>query len=307
MGLPKLIVTGLSGLIGSRFAERARGAYALVNVDISEGIDITNEAQVAKVFDEHRDAEAVIHLAAFTNVSGAYAETGNEEGPCYRINVIGTRNIAQACAARGLHLIHVSTDFVFDGTKEEPYTEEDETHPIEWYGQTKLWAEEEVKKIPNCTIIRIAFPYAAGPAPKLDLVQSVLKDLKEGKTIYRFTDQVTTPTFVGDVADALFLLAKLKPNHEIFHVTGSTYLSPYELGLKVAKAFECDAALVQPSSLAEYLKKDPRPRQKSVKLSNAKWAEFAAKHGWRAPKTIDEGLAAVAKANAAAHSSSVNF
>lgn len=290
LGKTKLIVTGLSGLLGSRLAARAAGSFELINADITEGIDITDRAQIDSVISANADAAAVIHLAAFTNVSAAYAQSGNKEGACYRINVSGTQNITAACEARGLQLIHISTDFVFDGTKDEPYTEEDAPKPIEWYGQTKLWAEEAVRKYSDWTMIRIAFPYVAGPAPRPDLVRGIYNKLAEGQKVTLFTDQIITPTFVDDVVSGLLLLARERPKGELFHLTGSTFLSPYQLGVKIAETFKLDRSLVQPSSLVEYLKKDPRPRQRSIKMSNAKWRRYAAKLGVPPPLTADEGL-----------------
>ena len=95
-----------------------------------------NQDQVKKAL-SNQESTTVIHMAAFTNVSQAYQETDDQDGLVYRVNVTGTKNIANACKEFGHYLIHISTDFVFDGQKDEPYTETDTPNPIEWYGKTK--------------------------------------------------------------------------------------------------------------------------------------------------------------------------
>jgi dTDP-4-dehydrorhamnose reductase len=248
----------------------------------------------------HRRAIALAHLAAFTDVSAAFAQTGDESGLCHRINVGGTRNVAAACAAAGIHLIHVSTDFVFDGAKGAPYVETDAPNPIEWYGRTKLMAEEAVREGDAAhTIVRIAFPYVAGPAPKDDLVRTFLKKLRAGRKLKLFTDQLTTPTFADDIARGLALLARERPAGELFHIVGSSGVSPFELGRKICEVFALDPELVQPGSLTEYLKTDPRPRQRDIRLSNVKWTAYARERGLEAPLDLDAGLRRVLEAETA--------
>ncbi len=288
---PKLIVTGLSGLLGSCLARVAGGACELVNVARSAGIDIADFGQVAAALS--RSADAVVHLAAFTDVSRAFTETGDQSGDCYRVNVVGTENVVRACREHGLHLIYASTDFVFDGRKDGAYTEHDAPHPIEWYGRTKLLAEEAVRATPSWTIVRTGFLYVRGLAPRHDLVRHIYNQLADGQQVRLFADQTITPTFGEDVARGLLLLARERPAGELFHIFGSTSVSPFELGLKIADVFGFDRELVRPYTLAEHVKTDPRPRQRHLRLSNAKWTDFAAQHGLDRPLTIDAGLARV--------------
>lgn len=290
---PKLIVTGLAGLLGSRLVALGAGRFDFINVDLATGIDITDADQLRAAIEPHSDALAILHLAAFTNVSAAHAEANDEAGPCFRINVIGTRNVAEIASRTGLHLIQVSTDFVFDGTKDDPYVESDPLSPIEWYGHTKALSEQAARGAPSWTIARLAFPYVAGTSPRPDLVRNIRTKLAAGEPAFLFSDQVITPTFADDIARALLLLAQFPTPGEIFHVVGSTWLSPFELGQKIAGVFGFDPALVRASSMAEYLKNDPRPRQRSLKMSCAKWSVFAREHGVSPPLSIDEGLALV--------------
>jgi dTDP-4-dehydrorhamnose reductase len=139
--------TGLSGLIGTRFQNLSGNRFTFTNLDLSTGIDITDPDSVERVM-SGSPAEVVIHLAAFTNVTAAHEQHGDKNGLCYRINVTRNRNvIARAAEKYHKHMIHISTDYVFDGTKEEVYTEEDVPCPIEWYGETKYIAEQAVQAI----------------------------------------------------------------------------------------------------------------------------------------------------------------
>jgi len=299
MSKPKLLVTGLSGLLGSRIQSIASRWFDLVNLDITEGIDITNRDQFYEAVQSHPDAKVLVHLAAFTDVSRAYAQTDDKEGPCYRINVIGTENVAWACSQNDLHLIHISTDFVFDGRKEGSYVETDMPNPIEWYGRTKWMAEEAARRTNDRTIIRLAFPYVAGPAPRPDVIQNIYNKLLEGQELNLFTDQITTPTFADDIANGIAALARVRPAGELFHLVGSSSLTPFDLGLKIARVFNFDESKIHPSSIEEYMKKDPRPRHRRLQLSNAKWTAFAQRQGLNKPLTIDEGLARVVQAQPA--------
>src|SRR3989339_237432 len=114
MTKPSIILTGATGLVGSRFVELYSKEYEISNLDLATGVDITNLAQVKQFIASH-PAEALIHLAAFTDTTRAEAESGDKNGVCYKVNVTGTENITKVCHEQGIHLIHISTDFVFDG------------------------------------------------------------------------------------------------------------------------------------------------------------------------------------------------
>ena len=289
-----IIVTGGSGLIGSAFIRHASQTCDIINLDITEGIDITNAGQILHAIESASSAATVIHFAAFADVSGAHRQNGDKEGLCYRLNVIGTRNVAAACARTGKHLLHLSTDFVFDGELEDSYTEQSPTHPIEWYGATKLMAEDEIKAS-ACpfTIARIGFPYTAYPAPKIDLVRFMLGKLQAGEKVRAIRDQVITPTYINDIVEGLFLLSQHPAVGETFHLSGSTSLSPCELAISIANAFSLDPKLIEPYTLAEHLALDPRPRQRCLRVSNAKWSAFAGLHDLHRPLTIEQGLASI--------------
>jgi len=272
---PTIIGTGLSGMVGSRLVELFSDKYRFINLDLTTNIDITDAVAVNQALSQHQPASpadgptTVIHLAAFTDVSKAYEEKDNKQGMVYQVNTEGTRNIAQACQKYGHYLIHISTDFVFDGEKETPYTEADKPNPIEWYGQTKFWAEQAVQKS-NCqhVIVRIAFPFRSHFPQKLDLVRNILQKLKTNSLYPMFTDQIITPTFIDDICQALHVFINKKPTG-IYHLVGSTSLSPYQLAQKINQVFNLKAD-IKPSSFKDFIKQNPRPRQQFLKISNQK-------------------------------------
>lgn len=279
-----IIGTGLSGMIGSRFIELYQDSFNFVNLDLATNTDITNQDQVKKAL-SNQESTTVIHMAAFTNVSQAYQETDDQDGLVYRVNVTGTKNIANACKEFGHYLIHISTDFVFDGQKDEPYTETDTPNPIEWYGKTKYKAEQEViSSGVTHSIVRTAFPFRSKYEPKLDLVRNMIEKLKTNSLYPMFSDQIITPTFADDLCLVLKEFITNKPKG-IYHAVGSTSISPFKLAQKVSQAFNLTADIKE-GSFKEFMKKDPRPRQQYLKISNQKLE----KELGITMKTIDQAL-----------------
>lgn len=289
----KIIGTGLTGLVGSRIVELLAGQYDFVNLSLSSGTDILDSAALEKAFEENPGAETVLHLAAFTDTNAAWEQRGDKTGLCYRINVEGTRNVASLCQKYGKHLVYFSTDFVFDGEKEAPYIEEDIPHPIEWYGETKYWGEEEVKKsAASFTILRIAYPFRAKFEKKKDLIRKIIDGFKNNSLYPMFSDQITTPTFIDDIALGVkYFLEEKTPG--IFHLVASSFQSPYQMSLEIAQVFGFDQGLVRKGSLAEYLQSQPpgsRPWQRKLAISNAKVTKLGIKM-----KTLKEALLEVKK------------
>lgn len=266
-----LLATGAVGLVGSRFLDLYAEQFEVNNLDILSGVDITDSAQVEHFIDAH-PSDTLLHLAAFTDTNRAFAESQDKTGLCYRVNVLGTQNILTACQKRGIHLIHISTDFVFDGTKTSPYDETDSPHPLEWYGETKLLAEQAVLQSgAAATILRLSYPYRADFPGKPDLIKKIRAGLEAGTLYPQFTDSTITPTFVDDIAHAFARVIERKPGG-IFHITGSSALSPYALAQKVASVYGFDPQLVKKGSLTDYLQTASRPFARHVAMSNHKAA-----------------------------------
>ena len=267
MQKPSIILTGATGLVGSRFVELYSDQFEIHNLDLATGVDITDPAAVEAFIKAH-PATALIHLAAFTDTARAESEAGNREGICYRVNVVGTKNIADSCRDHKIFMIHVSTDFVFDGTKTEPYVESDPRSPLGWYGTTKALAEETVEKSGvKYAIARLSYPYRANFALKPDIIQKILDGLNNGNLTPRFSDTTITPTFVDDIAQGFATLIDTQlPG--IYHLVGDTSLSPYELAQLVARTYGYDEKLVIASSLTEYEKTNPNSFMHNGSMSN---------------------------------------
>jgi dTDP-4-dehydrorhamnose reductase len=165
-------------------------------------------------------------------------------------------------------MIHVSTDFVFDGTKNEPYLESDPRNPISWYGTTKAMAEETVEKSGvKYAIARLSYPYRANFDQKPDLIKKIREALETGTLTPRFSDTLITPTFVDDIAKGFAKLATLQ-TEGIYHLVGTGSISPYELARVVAEAYDLDQSQVIASTLVDYQKNSGGSFVKNGALSN---------------------------------------
>lgn len=256
-------------MVGSRVSELL--GWEFMDMSLDTGVDITDKEEIEEFVDGNF-AEVLVHMAAFTDVNKAWEEKGDKEGIVYQVNVEGTRNLAEVCKERDIHMIYISTDMVFSGDKEVSYVEEDEPDPIEWYGETKALGEEEVKDILEAyTIARISFPFRAGREGKLDLVDKIRMGLEKDSLYPQFTDMIITPTFVDDIARVLDEMIGVKPVG-IYHVTGDSFVSTYQLAQKVAEVFGFDKDEIKEGSLEEYMKKNEgnRPYQMCLKMNNNK-------------------------------------
>lgn len=205
----------------------------------------------------------------------------------YAVNVYGTLNVCESAAQTNKKVIYISTDFVFDGQKEESYSEDDSANPIDWYAKTKYLGEEEVKRFANFVIARIAYPYRTD-FPKKDFVRAIISRFQSGGEVKAVKDHVMTPTFVDDVAEGL---DKLIPQDisGIYHVVGSTYISPLEVAHKIANTFNFDISKIRETTREEFFEgRAPRPFH--LALKNDKITKLGA-----SMRTFDEGLLEIKK------------
>ncbi|MBU1117897.1 NAD(P)-dependent oxidoreductase [Patescibacteria group bacterium] len=281
----KVIGTGLTGLVGSRIIE-LNPDIEFINISLETGISILDPQQLETVFAAHPDADAVLHLAAFTDTNAAWDQKGDQSGLCYQLNVVGTQNIVNLCQKYGKYLIHISTDYVFDGQKPTPYLEDDPTSAIEWYGETKAMAEKVVLNSGiSASIARLAFPYRAKYDLKVDIVRKIKQKIENGDTLNLFDDQITTPTYIDDIAAGLKIFFEQKPVG-IYHLVGSSSQSPFEMAQMIAQVFGLDNSKIMPSKLADYLKtENARPFAKNAALNNDKIKTLGI-----TTKTLQEGL-----------------
>jgi len=278
----KVLGTGLDGLVGSRIVELLSDKYEFENLSISTGVDITNRDVVLERI-KASDAQIVLHLAAKTNVDGCEKDKAlGEDGEAWKINVEGTKNIADACSQTNKKLIYISTDFVFDGTK-EVYSEEDIPNPINWYAQTKYEGEKIVQNLKTPWIIaRIAYPYRAN-FTKLDFFRAILSQLKKGESVTAVTDHIFTPTYIDDIASALDVL--IGNNFQgIFHVVGSQSLTPLDAVNLIAQEFELDKSKINKTTRSEFFN-SRASRSFQLRLKNDKITKLGVQM-----RTFEQGL-----------------
>lgn len=214
------LVLGSEGQLGKAIAaNRDFMEHGLFLYD-RDRIDITDKQAVFSFFAEH-DIDAVINCAAFTNVD--LCEKMKDEA--YSVNVCGTRNIADAALQYNSVMLHISTDFVFDGKKESPYFEDDITDPPNYYGVTKLMSEEIVREtVPKHFIVRTSSMYSRNGS---NFVKVVINKALAGGEIAVVEDQVSCPTNADDLAAALFKLI-MTEKFGTYHITDRGYCSKFE-------------------------------------------------------------------------------
>lgn len=266
----KIIGTGLSGLVGSRVVELLGQEFEFEDISRKTGTDILDKEAVTNRI-KNFDAQYVLHLAAYTNVDEAEKEKDlGEKSIAWRMNVGGTKDVLEAVESTGKHLIYISTDMVFPGTKPLPekYTEEDATGPVGWYATTKCEAEKVVQqaKVP-WTILRIAYPYRANYEKK-EYVRIFKTLLEEGREIKAVSDHYFTPTFIDDLAGVFSHIFRTNLTG-IYHVSGKTSISPFDAAIKIAEVFHLDKNLVSKTTREEFFK-DKAPRAFNLSLSSAK-------------------------------------
>lgn len=279
-----ILGTGLSGLVGSRIVELLSPRHTFEDLSLETGIDIT-DYHVVNSRVEASKAAWVFHFAAYTDVQGAEKEKSKgHDSLAWKINVMATENIVAACKKTGKKIVYVDTDYAFDGKKKEQYTEEDTPHPLGWYATTKYEGAKRVLALGNQSlVIRIANPYRADPIGKKDFVHKMLERLQSKSPIVGATDQVFTPTYIDDIAGALDALIRAD-THGLYHVVGSTALSPYEAGKLIAVVWRLPESLVQETTFAQFFSGRAAIPQ-YADLSNAKIQKLGVRM-----RTFEEGL-----------------
>ena len=214
----RIVVTGSNGQLG-------RGLQTTFELDDLMLVDLPNHdiTDIAAIVPAIRtfQPDLVIHCAAMTDVDGCE----REPELAYRVNVLGTRNLAVAAQAVDCPLVYISTDYVFDGEAGAPYLEYDEPHPLSVYGRTKLLGECMVRDILLAFyVVRVAWLYGDGPR---NFVRTVLR-LAEGQgALHMVTDEVGAPTYARDVAQALAQLITM-PAYGMYHLPNSGVCSRFD-------------------------------------------------------------------------------
>ncbi len=284
--LKKILIFGGSGLVGSKFIELFDNVLEIESPQ-AQVVDILNKDQILKVVEEF-NPDSVINFAAYTNVEEAENQKDDKNGLAFQINVIGAKNVTEVCKSFDKRLVYISTDYVFDGKKEDvPYNEEDRPNPINWYGQTKYFGEQAVLETGGKNVIlRISMPYSPSYEAKLDVARFFLDQLRKGKQVKGIDDQQITPTLVLDIAYALKTLIDHK-SEGIYHVSSTDTTTPLDFVKTIAETFHLDYSLIQSMKLDEYNK---QKKAKLLKNSTLNPAKFEEEFGEGILHTIEEGL-----------------
>ncbi|OGG24401.1 hypothetical protein A3A79_04420 [Candidatus Gottesmanbacteria bacterium RIFCSPLOWO2_01_FULL_43_11b] len=273
-----IIGTGLSGLVGSRVVELLSKHHSFEDLSLETGVDITDFKSITSRISASK-AIWIFHFAAYTNVQ----EAEKEKDIAWKINVGATENIVSIAKETGKKLVYIDTDYAFDG-KKQFYTEQDSPNPLGWYAKTKYEGAKRVLSLgANSLVIRISNPYRANPVGKKDFVHKMIDRLRQKQTILAPTDQIFVPTFIDDIATALeTLLARIGSG--LFHVVGSTALSPYDAAIEIAKIWRLSNTLVQKTTFAQFFK-DRAPIPQLAALKNDKIRALGV-----TLRTFEEGL-----------------
>lgn len=250
-----ILVTGANGQLGNeiRLSLVANCEFNAFFTDIAE-LDITNRLAVFQFLTAHK-IDIIINCAAYTAVDMAEDDFDN----CNKINHIAVANLAEAAASVNARMIHISTDYVFDGKKGLPYNETDTPNPQTAYGKTKYAGEQELKKfLPKShVIIRTAWLYSTTGK---NFVKTMLSLGKTKDSINVVADQIGTPTYAGDLAQVILHIIKTNDNiHGTFHFSNEGACSWYDFTKMIHKIAYINSCKVYPISTQEYPTKAKRP------------------------------------------------
>lgn len=227
MDLVKVVIIGAKGMLGSDLVDTGlKVGLEVTGLDLPE-CDITDPASLSALLP---DADWVVNCAAYTRVDDAE----REREKAFAVNSEGVRNLAQICRRRAIRMLHISTDYVFDGRSEQPYTETDRVSPINVYGASKLAGEKALKAegLPFLIVRTQSLFGAHGP----NFVRAIATKLqKSTEPLTVVSDQISSPTYTLHLAEALVRL--LRSNEEgIVHVTASGSCSWYDLACRIVEA-----------------------------------------------------------------------
>lgn len=251
MNKTKVLVTGASGLVGSRFVEIAKD-YQFSTPEYPD-FDLTDEKSVKKVIEEF-NPEWIVNFAAFTDVNASEAQSGDENGLAWKVNVEGVKNLVKFFPSK--KIIQISTDMVFSGSEQNPgpYSENDKTPSskdnLTWYGWTKNRAEKTILNHGG-TILRIIYPVRAHFDLKLDYIRGPLKKFTAGTMYPLFNDQQICVAFIDEIAETIQKIIDTESSG-IFHCSSDT-TTPYELITYTADKLGADTTTIKPISIHEFL------------------------------------------------------
>lgn len=277
----KLLIVGSTGLVGSKVAYLApRHGFEAYNthnartstLPNSVQLNITDREETLSLVKKVRP-QAIVNTAALHNVD--YCESHHEEAT--RVNVEGVRNLVDSSRETDSRLIHLSTDYVFDGNSGH-YSELDTPHPLHFYAETKLEAEKVTSELPSYAIARPSVIYGWNPLEATGVPSSsgkttnfamfVVDKLRKNETVKAVRDQYSSPTFADNLAEALLRLARHSDNG-VFHTAGKSCMSRYEFAVKLAEVFGYPTRLVEPVYTSDFKQLAKRPKNSCLRVEKA--------------------------------------
>ena len=297
---PFILITGANGLLGQKLVADLLEKEPFRVLATGRGkcrlpvewkgytylqMDVTDPIQIEQVIGKFRP-QVVIHCASMTNVDLCEVERQN----CFEQNVTAVANMVEACERHDVHLIHLSTDFIFDG-ENGPYVEEDLPRPINYYGETKLESENLIKasSLARWSIVRTGLVYGvSSDMSRSNIVLWVRNSLINGKELSLVDDQIRTPTLAEDLATGCILIAE-KGAIGVFNISGKEVLTPYDMAVETASFFNLDASKLKKVDSHTFTQTAKRPLKTGFIIDKANKAL-----GYK-PRTLKEGIAILAK------------
>lgn len=274
----KVLITGANGLLGQKLVELFQKDPDVQIIATGKGqnrntpgdyryapMDVTSQESVDSIMGMVMP-DVVINTAAMTNVD----QCEMEQDTCWQLNVTAVEYLIQACVSNNSFLIHLSTDFVFDG-ENGPYDEEDVPNPLSYYAKSKLAAEELLdKSYIKWAVVRTMLVYGVvNDMSRSNIILWVKKSLEEGKQINVVNDQWRTPTLAEDLAKGVALITK-KRAEGIFHISGKDTLTPYDMATKTANFFRLNSQLIEEVDGSIFSQPAQRPPRTGFILNKAK-------------------------------------
>ena len=267
----KILISGASGLLGSKIAELAKAeghqvfsGYSSQKPRFGQSIrlDIKNKESVSKTISDIKP-DTIIHSAALTNVD----ECEKNKKLAEEINVVGTKSIAEAAKNNNAYLSYISTDYVFDGSK-GMYKEEDKTNPVNFYGESKLNGEKAVKEVNERYLIaRPSVIYGVRPpSGKINFALWLVESLEKNQEVQVLTDQFISPTLNTNLAKMVLEASERRLNG-IYHMSGASRTSRFEFAIQLAEIFDLDKSLIKKCCISDMNWVAKRPKNTSLDVS----------------------------------------